>query len=336
MERKREDAMTFKKKLHTVLCINGGISDRTVRLMSGSLNYKRKALSEMKQRGLLEKQKSVIRLTRMGLIGPIWNDHLKEDYLVLAEGSRTACIKATGGELRRRMYQGEVLTLMLEAGAELCEGGVDRIPERIAYMRGRQLKADAGADLSAVRRSRAQGTLFGAEGALYNVYAMGGGVLMWNHCSEAAYRAYVEQVNLEKRGKNSEARAILFVDDIGNFPRFIKRRMDRGGPIRAGDIYEKVYALPKSPVGTELLNVMLLPWSERVAEELCKERAAFNFLIPDLERLRVYALTEEGKGSICCMEGYEEGVRAVMPDAVIMTVKIGELTDRVLQAGGQV
>lgn len=327
------DVMTFKKKLHLVLCVNGGVSDRAIKLMSGSLSYKRKAISEMKRRGLIEKKKSVIRLTRMGVIGSVWRDSLSKTYLDLAEASRKACIKAVDGELRRRLYQSEMLVLMIESGVEIYEGSVANLPGWIVYVRGRQIKAEADGDIQAIRKSRVQGTLFGMGGSLYNMYAMGNGVLAWSHSCEVLYKACTEKVYMDRRRKRCEANAILLVEDIENLQRFMGKRMDKGGPIRAGDVYKKMYLLPKNQTGVELMNIMLLPWSEQVAETLSKEKDAYNFLLPDIAKLRVYAMAKAGREHVCCIKGYEGGLKEVLPEAEIEAVEIGELTDRVLTAG---
>lgn len=322
---------TFKEKVHTVLCINGGISEEAVRMMSGSQSYKLKVMHEMRRREVIEKRKHVTRLTRMGVNAAVWSDKLPQAYLALAEMSRDGCMKAVEGELRRYMYQSEVLTAMLESGVEIYEGDMGELPNRIVYVRSKKVKADGEMDKQAIKRSRAMGTLYGVEGNLYNVYAMGSGVLTWSHNSEAMYKACVERKNQERTKGKSRVDAILLVDDIGNLKRFTGKRMRKGGPMRAGDIYQRMYVLPKDQMGTRLLNVMLLHEGEAAAEELAGERGAFNFLIPDIAKLRMYALSNKGTGKVCCVKGYEEGVQGVMPEVDVVSVEIGELVERTLR-----
>ena len=322
---------TFKEKVHTVLCINGGISEKAVRMMSGSQSYKLKVMCEMRQQEMVEKKQHITRLTRKGLNEGMWNDEMPEKYLRSREENRDRCMKATEGRLRRYMYQSEVLTAMLESGVEIYEGDMDELPNRIVYVRSKKVKADGEMDKQAIKRSRAMGTLYGAEGNLYNVYAMGSGVLTWSHGSEAMYKACVERKNQERTKGKSRVDAILLVDDIGNLKRFTGKRMRKGGPMRAGDIYQRMYVLPKDQMGTRLLNVMLLHEGEAAAEELAGERGAFNFLIPDIAKLRMYALSNKGTGKVCCVKGYEEGVQGVMPEVDVVSVKIGELVERTLR-----
>lgn len=321
---------TFREKVHTVLCINGGISEKAVRMMSGSQSYKLKVMCEMRQQEMVEKKQHITRLTRKGLNEGMWNDEMPEMYLRRREENRDRCMKATEGRLRRYMYQSEVLTAMLESGAEIYEGDMDELPNRIVYVRSKKVKADGEMDKQAIKRSRAMGTLYGAEGNLYNVYAMGSGVLTWSHNSEAMYKACVERKNQERTKGKSRADAILLVDDIGNLKRFTGKRMRKGGPMRAGDVYQRMYVLPKDQMGTQLLNVLLIPESETATEEIAAEHKAFNFLLPNVAKLRAYGLTEAEEGSVCCIKGYEDGVKGVVPGVDIEAVDIEELIERTL------
>ena len=91
-------------------------------------------------------------------------------------------------------------------------------------------------------------------------------MLRWSHNSEAIYKACVERKNQERTKGKSRVDAILLVDDIGNLKRFTGKRMRKGGPMRAGDIYQRMYVLPKDQMGTRLLNVMLLHEGEAAAD----------------------------------------------------------------------
>lgn len=326
------EGKTFKEKLHTVLCINGGISEMAVRMMSGSQGYKLKIMCELRRRGLIEKHNKTTRLTKLGLNATVWNDHLPESYIEQAEKNRTVCMKASDSKLRRYMYQSEVITAMLESGVEIYEGNIEDLPRRVVYVRGKRVKKEVEkeGDKQALKRSRVQGTLFGAEGKLYNVYAMGSGTITWSHSGEAVYKACVEKIKQEKTGKMSGASAILVVEDIGNLKRFIGREMRKGGPIRAGDVYPRMYVLPKSEMGTRLLNVMLLPRSEEILKGMADAKGAMNFLVPDIVKLKSYSLANEGGGRVCCIAGYEEGVKEIVPNAEIEVFQMDEVIEEIL------
>lgn len=322
--------MTLREKLHTILCIGGGISKTAVGMLDGTANYKRKVLYELKQRGLVERRKGIWRMTKAGLEKDSrWHDNVPKIYVELAEKSRSVCMRASEGELRRYMYQSEVLAAMIETGVNLWENNCIPPTGEITYVRAVRMKENYPGDKKAINMSRAQGTLFGAEGNLINVYAMGGGTLTWSHNCEARYKAWTEKRYMEIEGKTREADTVLFIENLGNLKRFIGKQMIKGGPIRAGAIYKRMFVLPKDGMGTSLLALLLLPNSDKAAEKLARELDGFNFILPDVVALRKYLMS--GEKNVCCIKEYSEGIRGIAPDAIVTEITVEDLIKTVME-----
>ena len=319
--------LTCREKIHIVISINGCISRKAIKILSGSEGYKRKVIFELRQKNLIERKKGgLIRMTRDGVVNT-WRDHIPEQYVKMAENTRATCIKATGAEERRMMYQSEVLAMVLESGAGLWEKEGMPPKGEIAYVRAKNLKKGYTGDRQAINQCRVQGTLFGAGDRVLNVYAMGGGTLKWIHDSETRYKVWTENENLRRIGKMKESEGVLVIEEVGNLKRFMGEKNQRGGPIQEGDVYKHMYVLPKDETGTFLLGILALGRGKKETEGLAKEKGGANFLLPDLTELRKIKLS--GVKQVCCLEEMGEGVRSVVPDAKIIEVSREELVDSI-------
>ena len=72
--------MTFREKVHTILCIEGGMSKKAVEILDSTAGYKQKALYLLRQKGFIELKKGAYRLTKEGLSAEIWRDHVPKQY----------------------------------------------------------------------------------------------------------------------------------------------------------------------------------------------------------------------------------------------------------------
>lgn len=326
---KRNNEMTFREKVHIILSLAGCISKTAIGMLDGTEYYKHRAIYRMKDRGLVEKRKKTWCMTRAGLENSkLWRDKIPEEYIGDAKRMRSAFLKSTGGEMRRRMYQSDVLAAMLESGVELWLSDETPEPGSVVYISSKKMKEDYIGEDKSINMTRAAGTLIVGDQKLINVYVMGNGTITWVHSRESMYKAWAENRYLKIEGKPREAEALLLIEDVGNLERFIGINMEKGGPIRAGDVYKRMYVLPKNQMGTSLLAVLMLPGSKKVAEELSREYNAFNFILPDLVELRRYQMT--GTERVCCIEGYGEGVKEVVPGAEVIEVPLERLIDKVI------
>lgn len=329
---------TFRNKLYTVLCINGGISDRAVRLMSGSQNYKLKTVSTLKKRNILEKHDGMKRFTKEMLDSIQFVNKLPEEYRGQVQESSRAC--RNDAQAQRHRYQSEMLAVMLETGVHIWEGEPSLIPENIVYVRSskiKEMKRGADGDRQAARRSRVLGTVFAGSQRLFSIYAMDDGLLKWESAGELSYKYYTENLSMKRYGAHCSAEAVVFCDALDSISRFLHNKRTHTGVMRAGDIYSSMYILPKNETGTRIFGLLLIPESRRVIRQMAGEgNGNLNLIIPDAARLYSYRLEQmNGRkkgGCIHCLEGYEEGIRAAVPGAGIVTHSINSVTSAVLGA----
>lgn len=109
------------------------------------------------------------------------------------------------------------------------------------------------------------------------------------------------------------------------------------GVMRAGDIYKSMYILPKSEAGIRIFGLLLIPETEHTIQKMAENgNGNLNFIIPDAAKLYNYKLDHKNRkikgGCIHCMEEYEEGIRAILPDVKIITHSLNEVTSTVLEA----
>ena len=327
---KGEKEMTFREKVHIIISLAGCISKAAIGMLDGTEYYKHRAIYRMKDRGLVEKRKKAWCMTKAGLEdSKLWRNKIPEKYTKNAGQMRKAFLKSSEGEVRRRLYQSEVLAAMLESGVELWISS-DETPEpgSVVYIGSKKMKEDYIGENKSINMTRAVGTLIVGSQKLINVYAMGNGTITWVHSRESKYKVWSENKYLKMEGNPREAEALLLIDSTGNLKRFIGTSMDKGGPIRAGDIYKRMYVLPKNQMGTSLLAVLILPGSKQVAEEISREYNASNFILPDLVELKRYQMT--GTERVCCIEGYGEGVKEVVPGADVIEIPMEEVIGRIV------
>lgn len=330
-EKKNEKEMTFREKVHIIISLTGCISKTAIGMLEGTEYYKHRAIYRMKDRGLVEKRKKAWCMTKAGLEdSKLWRDKIPEKYTKNAGQMRKAFLKLSEGEVRRRLYQSEVLAAMLESGVELWLSNETPEPGSVVYISSKKMKEDYIGEDKSINMTRAVGTLIVGDQKLINVYAMGNGTITWMHSREKMYKTWAENRYLQLEGKPREAEALLLIEDVGNIKRFIGMSMDKGGPIRAGDVYKRMYVLPKNQMGTSLLAVLILPGSKQVAEEISREYNASNFILPDLVELRRFQMT--GTERVCCIEGYGEGVKEVVPGAEVIEIPLERVVDGVLGA----
>lgn len=323
------ETLTFREKLNMVLCINGGLSDRAIRLFSGSQNYKLKVMCRLREKGVIEKKNGITKYTS-STIDIVSKDEKTYPYGWMAREQRDICRKGNESYLRRLMRQGETLVMIIESGIELYESDLADLPNRITYVRGRRIKEQQEyRDKQALKRSRSMGTVFVGSEAVYNIYTLGTRNQIWEPLAEHLSKEIVERISQNQYGKALQCKAAVLVDNL-EILKSMTRETKRGGGIIAGNVYPELYVLPKSEMGTRLLGIMVLPGTEQILSEMVDEEDALNFIVPNAAKMRQYRLRHGNGGKVWCLKGYEGGIKSAMPEAEINTVEIDEAIERVI------
>lgn len=322
--------MTFREKLNMLLCMNGGINDRTVRLLNGSQNYKLKVMCRLRDKEWIEKKSNITRFTK-DAVEVISKDPDQYPYGYLAKSRRESYIGAGKQHARRVLRQGETLAMMIESGIEIYESDISELPNKIVYVKGTQIKEQQEyIDKQALSRSRSMGTIFAGSEAVYNVYTLGTRNQAWETLAESLGKEVAERISQKQYGKALKCKAAVMVDNL-DIIKTITRETKRGGGIKAGEVYQQMYLIPKTEMGTQLLGLLVLPGADRVLKSMLEEEGALNFILPDAVNFRRYRIRHGSAGKIWCIKGYEESISKAMPEAEIKTVTISAVIKTVLE-----
>lgn len=320
---------TFKEKLNMLLCMNGGVNDRAVRLLGGSQNYKLKVMCRLREEQWIEKINNITRYTK-DTAEVVEGNPQKYPYGYMARKQRDGYITSGKQRMQRILKQGETLAMMIEAGIEICESDITDLPNRIVYVKSSRIKElQEYRDKQALTRSRNMGTLFVGSEALYNIYTFGNQNQTWEILAESLSKEVAERVSQDRYGKALKCKAAVLVNNL-EIIKSMTRIIKRGGGVVAGDIYPQLYVIPKTDTGTRLLGLLVLPGTEKILDGMVKEEDALNFIVPDAVRLRRYRIRHGSAGKVWCIKGYEDAIRKAMPDAEIKTMSIDDVITSVL------